>query len=207
VAVPEPDLATPDPAVAPADEPPSGPPARRRGALVAAIALAVVFAVAASVLAVLLAREDDGGQDDLREAAGAFGEALVTYDHTDPEAHRDAVLARSTGSFRTEYDDAFDQGLGKLITELQATSQGFVKDVYLTAVDAGQALAIVVMDVESDGSGGPRTVYDVYVRLTMIQVDGRWLVDDVTDLSFGSGAGLGDGVTTDTTAPTTTSVP
>jgi len=203
--VSEPDLAATTPAREGQPAPPA--PRGRRAALVVAIGLAVAFAIAASVLAVLLAQDDDGGRDALRAAAGEFGEALVTYDHADPEAHRDAVLARSTGSFRTEYDDAFDQGLGKLITELQATSQGFVKDVYLTEVEEGQALAIVVMDVESDGSGGPRTVYDVYVRLTMIQVDGRWLVDDVTDLSFGSGAGLGDGVTTDTTATPTTSVP
>ncbi|HEX4866615.1 MAG TPA: hypothetical protein VFV32_03215 [Acidimicrobiales bacterium] len=203
----DPDLDATEPASPPSEEPPRSAPRGRPTALVVAVGLAVAFAVAASVLAVLLAQDDDRGREELRAAAGEFAQALVTYDHADPEAHRDAVLARSTGSFRTEYDDAFDQGLGKLITELEATSQGFVKDVYLTEVDEGQALAIVVMDVESDGSGGPRTVYDVYVRLTMIQVDGRWLVDDVTDLSFGSGPGLGDGVTTDTTAPPPTSIP
>ena len=51
-------------------------------------------------------------QSDTRQ----FGEALVTYDYRDPEAHRDAVLGLATGSFREEYQDAFDQGLGDLMT-------------------------------------------------------------------------------------------
>src|SRR5688572_7366386 len=64
----------------------------RRTALVLAVTLAVLFAVLAGVLAVLLGTT--GGDDeveDLRETAGRFGEALVTYDYRDPEAHRDAV--------------------------------------------------------------------------------------------------------------------
>lgn len=181
-----------------------------RGALVAAIAAAVVFAVLAAVLAVLLASEDEPS-DALRARAGEFAEVLVTYDHADPDAHRQAVVERTTASFAAEYESAFDEGLGQLITELEASSQGFVKDVFLTEIDQGQALAIVVLDVESDGSAGPRRLFDVYVRLTMIEVEGEWLVDDVTDLSFGGGPGAGPGagpdVTGATTSSTSTSVP
>lgn len=178
----------------------------RRGPLVAAVAAAAVFAVLAAVLAVLLASERDPAEE-LRAAAGEFGEVLVTYDHTDPEVHRRAVVERSTASFADEYESAFDEGLGELITELEASSQGFLKDVFLTEVQRGQALAIVVLDVESDGSAGPRRLFDVYVRLTMIKLDGEWLVDDVTDLSFGAEAGGGTGVTADTTPSPSTSVP
>ena len=185
-------------------QPRRGPRSR---ALVLAVAVALVLAGVATVLGVLLVRAGGDDLDELRTAAGEFGEALVTYDHEDPDAHRDAVLDRATGSFAGEYEEAFDRGLGELITDLEATSQGFVKDVYVTEVDRGQALAIVVMDIENDGSGGPRTLFDVYVRLTMIEVDGTWLVDDVTDLSFGSGAGIGAGVTEDTAPTTATSVP
>lgn len=186
----------------------SGPsPARRRSpGLLAAVAAAVVLGLAAAVLAVLLAQEEDPSEE-VRERAGEFGEVLVTYDHEDPEAHRAAVVERSTASFASEYEAAFEQGLGQLIVDLEASSQGFVKDVYVTAVDRGQALAIVVLDVESDGTAGPRRLFDVYVRLTMIEVDGSWLVDDVTDLSFGGGPGAGGGVTSDTSTSTSTSLP
>lgn len=179
-------------------------------ALVLSVTLAVVFAVAAAILGVLLAQAGDDTEDaldDLRGAAGEFGEVLVSYDFHDPEAHRDAVLDRSTGSFRDEYDAAFEQGLGDLITELQATSEGHVKEVFLTEVQDDQALAVVVLDIVTEGAAGANPLYDVYIRLTLIQVDGTWLVDDVTDLSFGGDAAPGPGVTTDTTATTTTSVP
>lgn len=161
-----------------------------RGAgLIFAIVAAVVLGAAAAVLAVLLVTDDDAGDtDDLRRAAGEFAEVFVSYDHEEPDAHRDAVLERSTGAFRGEYEEAFEEGLRDLITELGATSRGTLQDVYVTSVESNQALAIAVLDIETDGASGPRTMSDVYIRLTMVSLDGRWLVDDVTDLSFGGGA-------------------
>lgn len=193
----------------PPDPDEAGPtPARRRSTgLVAAVAAAVVFGLVAAVLAVLLLAQEEDPSEEVRATAGGFGEVLVTYDHQDPDAHRAAVVERSTASFASEYEAAFEQGLGQLIVDLEASSQGFLKDVYVTEVDRGQALAIVVLDVESDGTAGPRRLFDVYVRLTMIEVDGEWLVDDVTDLSFGGGPGSGGGVTTDTSTSTSTSLP
>lgn len=198
---PEPDEA--DEAVAPADH--GGPP--RGSGLVLAISLAVVFALVAAVLAGLLLTGGDSSDDDLRATAGRFGEALVTYDFHDPEAHRDTILDLSTGSFREEYERAFDEGLGQLITEVEATSVGYVKDVYLSSEDDDEVQAIVVADIEHDGSGGQNRLYDVYFRLTLVRVDGEWLIDDVTDLNFGTGGGGASTTTSTTPDPTSTSVP
>ncbi|MGV3759054.1 MAG: hypothetical protein ACO1PW_05850 [Actinomycetota bacterium] len=191
---------------APHPAPVASSPGPRRAPLVAAVAAAVVFALVAAVLGVLLAAEEDPAED-LRAAAGEFAEVLVTYDHTDPESHRRAVVERATASFASEYESAFEQGLGQLINDLEASSRGFLKDVYATNVEQGQALAIAVLDVESDGSAGPRRLFDVYVRLTMIEVEGEWMVDDVTDLSFGAGGQAASDVTSDTTSTTSTSLP
>ena len=90
----------------------------------------------------------------LRRAASEVGTAFLTYDYQDPEAHKAAVLALATGSFRTEYQKAFDEGLGELITKVKATSKGFVKDVYVSEIDAERAQAIVVADVTRNGAGG-----------------------------------------------------
>jgi len=197
------------------DADPSAPPvaAPRRAGFVLAVSLAVVFGLAAAVLAALLVAGDDdtGRVDELRRTAGQFGEALVTYDYRDPDAHRDTVLGFATGSFRDEYEDAFDQGLAQIITEVEAVSQGFVKDVFVSEIDAERAQAVVTVDIEHTGSGGPRTLYDIYFRLTFVEVDGEWKVDQVTDLNFGTAPGEtpegAGGVTTDTTATTATSVP
>lgn len=173
----------------------------RSPVLVLAISLAVVFAIAAMALGILAARDggDDGRVASLRRAAGEVGQALLTYDYNDPEAHKERVLALATGSFRSEYGDAFDHGLGELITKVQAKSEGFVKDVYVSEIDDERAEAIVVSDVTRDGAGGERTLYDIYILLTFVDVDGTWKVDQVTDLNFAT-EGADPGATT-TSAP------
>ena len=187
---------------------PEGPAtARRSPAFILVTSLAVGLGVAVVVLALLLAGDEEGSSalDDVRAAAGTFGETLVTYDFRDPEAHRDAVLALSTGSFRDEYEDAFERGLGDVITEVEAVSTGFAKDVYVSELGEADAQAIVVLDVEVEGVAGPRTQRDLYVRLTLVEVDGEWKVDQVTDLNFDPGSAT---TTTTSAAPesTTTSI-
>lgn len=190
-----------------------GAPDRGTGpGLVVAVSLAVLFGLVAVVLGVLLASSDGDadGFDDLRSAAGRFGEALVTYDFHDPEAHRDAVLELATGSFREDYEDAFDQGLGQIITQVQAVSTGSVNDVFLSSVDDDQAQAVVSLDIEVSGTSGERTLTDQYVLLTLVHLDAGWRVDQVTDLSFpdaGAEPPATEGATSTTTAPAETSVP
>ena len=167
---------------------PTGP--RRSPAFILVTSLAVALAVAVAVLAVLLAGDEEsaGRIEEVRRAAGTFGEALVTYDYHDPEAHRDAVLALSTGSFRDEYQDAFEQGLSEVITEVEAVSTGFATDIYVSELGEADAQAIVVLDVEVTGVAGPRTQRDLYIRLTFVEVGGEWKVDQVTDLNFDPGS-------------------
>ena len=184
---------------------------RRSPTLILITSLAVALAVAVGVLAILLLAGDDEGSDRLdavREAAGTFGETLLTYDFHDPEDHRDKVLALSTGSFREDYEDSFDEGLGKVISEVEAVSRGIAKDIYISQLGEADAQAIVVLDVEVDGVAGPRTLRDLYVRLTFVEVDGEWKVDQVTDLNFDGGAGTTSPTSTTSGAPesTTTSI-
>ena len=184
-------------AVEPSSVEPSATP---RAALILAITIAVVLGVLSIALAVKASDDGDRGRvADLRAASGQVGEALLTYDYKDPKAHKDGVLALATGSFRTEYERAFDQGLGALITKVKATSKGFVKDVYVSEIDAERAETIVVADVTRDGAGGKRTLYDIYILLSFVDVKGTWKVDQVTDLNFAQ-AGEGGG-TTSTSVP------
>ncbi|MGK2948148.1 MAG: hypothetical protein ACSLFP_06215 [Acidimicrobiales bacterium] len=173
------------------DDDAAAPEEPKRAGFVLAVSMAVLFAVVAAGLALLLAGREgaDARVDDVREAAGEFGAALVTYDHRQPEVHRDQVLALATGSFRTEYEDAFDRGLGDIISEVEAISEGFVDDVYVSDLDEERAEAIVVVDIEHDGAGGPRSLFDVYFLLALVEVDEQWKVDQVTDLNFDAGGG------------------
>jgi hypothetical protein len=190
----------------PDDDGPVVEQAPRSPALVLAVSLAVLFAIAAAVLGVVAIGSDgtEGGEvKDLRKSAGEVGEALLTYDYRDPQAHADRVLRLATGSFRSEYADFLEQGFNELAKNLKSTSEGFVKDVYVSEVDQGRGEVIVRLDVKRDGTGGPRTVYDIYELLSFVRVDGHWKVDQVTDLNFATSPN-GDstvGGTTSTSAP------
>jgi hypothetical protein len=176
---------------------------RRIGPILAVALLAVLVGYLVGVRG-----GDDGvlaGERGVREAAAEFAEVFNTYDYRSAEDHRDAVLERATGSFRSEYRDAFDQGLGQVIVDAEAVQTGFVKDVYVAAVDEERAQAIVTVDVTHSGVGGSRTIYDVYALLTFVRVDGEWKVDQVTDLNFDTAAGGSASTAEDpaTTAPPT----
>ena len=207
-------MTDPELATAPVDDRPDDATGSARGpGFVLAVGLAVLLAVVAAVLAVLLLTNDEDQDDleELRAAAGRFGEVLVTYDYHDPEAHKQAVLDLASGSFRQDYEDAFDQGLGQVITQVEAVSRGTVNEVFLTSVDGGQAQAIVSLDVEVSGTSGQRTLLDQYVLLTLIELEDGWKVDQVTDLSFPTTANSSPPAstepTTTSTVPPGTSVP
>jgi hypothetical protein len=168
---------------------------------VLATTLAVVFGLAAAVLGWRLAA-DDGGEgrvDDLRAAAGRAGQTFLTYDYQHPEEHLERVLALSTGSFKRDYQSQFDQALKDIIQQTKAVSEGFVKDVYVAQLDGETGEVIIRADESLDGASGKRTVYDLYMLVTMVEVSGSWKIDQVTSLNFPTG-GAG-AVTTSTTAP------
>jgi hypothetical protein len=134
---------------------------------------------------------------DIQRVSGELATALLTYDYEDLDASRDRVLARATGKFRREYQEAFDSSLETLLTETKATSQGTVTDVFLGDIDAGTVSVIVVANAVADGAAGRRATLASYIQLDLVEVDGRWLVDGVTNLNFGQGSGSATGQTPD----------
>jgi Mce-associated membrane protein len=181
---------------------PSGP---RRSGTVLAVVLAVVFFLLSCFLMFVAASLNDQLDDerdvraDVEDVAGRFSEALLTYDFNDLDATRDKVLALSTGTFATEYEEAFP-GLAELIAQSQSSASATVKDVFVSRIDGDRATAITVVDAVGNGTGGPRSQPDSYVRLDLVRTAGGWMVDGVTSLNFTS-APADDAGTTTTTVP------
>jgi Mce-associated membrane protein len=118
------------------------------------------------------------------------------------------VSSLSTGSFRSEYEHTFDQGLGQLIEKVKATAVATVKDIYVSKIDSDGGQAIVVADVTTKGPSGTHTLYDQYVLLSFVRSGGKWKVDDVTDLNFAQANALSGGTSpSGSTTSTTTPVP
>ena len=190
------------------DEQPGPEPARARRWPVVAAAVLFAVALAASLLAASTRAELNRERDDRKEieqVAGGLAAALLTFDHTDLDATKRRVLSFATGKFRREYEQAFDGGLRTLLTETKATSTGTVTSIYVGEIADGSAGAIVVADAVADGTAGRRRTFASYIQLDLVKVDGRWRVDGVTDLNFGSGAGSAapsaGATTTSTTSP------
>lgn len=174
-----------------------------RPAFVLAVSLAALFALVAAVLGVLAARAGgDEALDEVRDVAGRFGEVAFTYDYRDPDDNEERVSALATPRFQEEYARAFS-GLRDLVEEVQSTSRASVNDVYVAEVDGSTALAVVSVNLDLDGPAGPRTYFDVYVRVSLQRLDGEWKVDDMAAITTPTGGSDADTSTTATSAPAT----
>lgn len=152
-----------------------------------AFVVAVLVAAALAGLAVFALASSDGaaGGDEQREvrlAAGRFSERFLTFDHDELDVWKQDVLELATGGFAEEVEEVED-GLRTLIadSELDAVTQ--VTDIYVGEVERGAVEAVVVYDRDLRGGGPGRSESDRYLQLTMLRIDGAWLVDNVIDVA------------------------
>lgn len=179
---------------------------RSAGTVVVAVLAAVFFAstvLLAVVAADLKADKDDlaDGRRDVAEIAGRFVEALLSYDHEDPEGFRSRVLELTAPPFSEQFREAVD-ALEEDFELTESVSVPTIDDVFVAEVEADAATAIVVYDRVLDGTAGRRTESNLYVRLGMIRQDDGWRVNDVLNLNLA----LGD-APADTSTPTSTTAP
>lgn len=171
----------------------SGATARERRTVPAgAFVLAVMAAMALGVLAVVaLTMGSDGGDDDqdIRLAAGRFAERFLTFEHDAIDEWKSDVLRLSTGGFAEEVEDV-ESGLRRLIAESELDARTEVTDVFVGQVERGSVGVVVVYDRSIEGTSGVRSEDDRYMQLSLVRVDGEWLVDTVIDIATAGGAGL-----------------
>lgn len=162
------------------------PPRRTGRVLVVVLALVALGAVVAAV-SLWSSRadlqDDADRQDEVATVASRFAEVLLTYDHEDLEASREAMRELATADFATEYVDAFDAGLGGQIESLEATSSATIREVFVSRSTGDTARAVVIADSEILSAAGSRATVGTYLDITLVRLDGRWQVDDVTSVA------------------------
>ena len=153
-----------------------------------------MVAAALGILAIVaLSVGGGGGDDDLddaRLAAGRFGERFLTFEHDGLDEWKSGVLSLSTGGFSKEVDEV-EEGLRRLIgeAELDATTQ--VTEIFMGEIDRGTVSAVLLYDRDLRSASGTRSESDRYLQLTLLQVDGEWLVDNVIDIATADALGAG----------------
>lgn len=174
------------PETARADDAAARPASRTRTRAVLVVALVVtVLAVVAAVSFRQEAAELREERDERRtvaDRAGRFTGLLLSYSFTDLAANRTAVLEFATDSFASTYEEAFLGGLDAVITELEATAEARVRDVWVGEPGEEWAPAIVHVDSTIEAASGLRRLVGSYLRLEFAREEGEWKVDQVTHL-------------------------
>ena len=152
-------------------------------------AIAAILAVVTLVSLLVAANAQSDSRADRRDRENAMATAtrlataLSTYDHRDFEASKRRVHELATGAFLQDYDDKVG-GLAEVIRVAQATSEAVVRDVFISEIEDGRARALVHYDIRGSGVGGTRLQLGNWVDLSLVKVEGRWLVDGVQNLNL-----------------------
>jgi Mce-associated membrane protein len=153
--------------------------------------LGVLAALAVGAAAYLTVEaQDTRGYLDAVERAPAAAEsaaaAVLSYDHESLEADRDAAAKFLTPAYRDDYIETFDKLVIDSATETKATVEAEV--LASSAMAAGgersadrvPVLLFVNQATTSSASSGEPSVALNRVRMDMVNVDGVWLVDQIT---------------------------
>lgn len=160
----------------------------RRPLVLLTVALLVIATGLGAAAATFYSRlqSERSDRDEVSDVAGRFGQALLSYDYTDLEATKRRVRAEATPRwFSTEFERAFSGGLDVLLRETRGRSRATVIDVFVSDIEADTTSALVSLRAEAEGIRGRQPVSDSYLQLDLVKVDGRWKVDQVTNLNFG----------------------
>lgn len=156
------------------------------GALVLALALAGTFGF-------LWARDTQTDPSDvgayLTESAPEVEERvtevvnlLTNYDATNIDEVVDQMLAITTGSFRKDYGDTFEQGFGDAIKKASTSARGQIltgPDVSFRSATEAVAVMRVQQTIQNNRIPEGRSYVDV-MQITLIKTaDGVWKADRV----------------------------
>ncbi len=126
------------------------------------------------------AEADQQRRDEVSQAASQFVHDLNTFSYDDMEAHRDRMLAQTTGRVKDEFEQQFP-GLADLAETTKLTSDGSVLRTGIASVDADSAAVLVVADATAQSTVQTRERF-FRAEVSLTRVDGEWLVDDFTPI-------------------------
>lgn len=153
------------------------------------LALALIACIGLAV-----SRAQSQGRLDADRAATRAAERVVvnwlTYDYRTFRDDMTWITKSGTPKFRKEFSSEALEGLRKRISgERQLVSRGRVVNSAATATDADHVKVLVFTDqtltdkeIREDGTAPLHARSGV--ELTMVRVDGTWLVDDMVQLQF-----------------------
>jgi Mce-associated membrane protein len=163
------------------------PPGASRGlrtAIAAVLALLLVVAVVAGVWGFLRLRATEAELDaraDVVRVAEQFTVTVNNYDSADMDGYQSRVNKLLSTKFRGEYTNSMEDIVAQ-VQQAKMDSEGKVLASGVATIDDDSARVLVVSDATV------KTVFDERQRhfrweVSLVKVDGRWLVDDFTPVT------------------------
>ncbi|ASR04043.1 hypothetical protein [Gordonia rubripertincta] len=162
---------------------------KKTWAVVALVAVAVVLAASTAALAVAYIDADRradtvaGGIDTtILDTARKYAAEITTYNSSDYSDLDRRIREISTPAFTQTYIES-SQDARKGSTEAEAVSTAKAENAGMMSLDDGKAVVLVTLDqtikspqtAQEFPEGFP---YQTRVKVTLVQQDGRWLMDD-----------------------------
>lgn len=162
--------------------------ARLSRAITAVLALVVLVAAALVVYELVSVRPrylDARAEDQARTAAVQSAERFVVeannFDASDLPTLKQRISPMLTTKFRTDFESTIDDILAQ-IEQAKLVSKGEVLRSAVASVDSDSAEVLVVADATAQSSFGSRARHFRW-SVDLVQVDGRWLVDNFTPVA------------------------
>jgi hypothetical protein len=166
-----------------------GVPATPRLLVAAALAVVLVLAAGVAVWAYLGWQAAEDGFDDRADAARTAERFAVQFNTYGPKSV-DEYAGTLDGLLSTSARTAFErqiEDITALIEQTDMRSTGEVLASGVTAIDDDSATALVVADADVTSKGGEVKRFFRW-EVSLVKVDGRWLVDDFTPVTGGGDA-------------------
>jgi Mce-associated membrane protein len=145
--------------------------------------LVLAASVALTVLAVQLRRAEatESAATNAQVTAPRYAERLLSYDHTHLE--RDFAAARRllTDDFVREYTRATDEVRAQALRD-RAVIEASVVASSVVHAEPDQVRTLLFVNQTTTTRSGPPSIDLNRVELTLVEEDGRWLVDDLAAL-------------------------
>lgn len=172
----------------------------------------VVLALAALVFAVLALQQRRATQSEksrtaeLRDVSARTIAALTSYDYQHLDQWKQSVLTNATGSFQNQFESGFS-GFEQTYVAEHNRGTGAIQGVWVGPVSSGKATTVVLVQMTVTSLTGTHSL-EPYMEVTLLNVGGRWRVDDIqATFDTSGGTGSGDTGVTVPSSPPPTSVP
>jgi type II secretory pathway pseudopilin PulG len=117
------------------------------------------------------------------QAAGAFAEALLTYDSANPTATLTRLKTMATTSYQPKIEQARSSALSGPAQQNKTTSTAHVENTYITEVDGNSADAVCQTSWLVSSAGQTAPAVDFYLKVALKRQGGSWKIDNVAGLA------------------------